>query len=95
MRIGIATELQSNPADDQQPGPGSGANRQSGQVDPMERFDGAEMEQERFVLRAQGPGEMPDPEFISRWISSLPETSTELYRRKFLRDFRRQQRQPR
>ena len=95
MRIGIATELQNNPADDQQPGPGSGANRQSAQVDPLERFDGAEMEQERFVLRAQGPGEMPEADFINRWISSLPETSTELYRRKFLRDFRRQQRQPR
>ena len=95
MRIGIATELQNNPADDQQPGPGSGANRQSAQVDPLERFDGAEMEQERFVLRAQGPGEVPETEFISRWISSLPETSSELYRRKFLRDFRRQQRQSR
>ena len=95
MRIGIATELQNNPADDQQPGPGSGANRQSSQVDPLERFDGAEMEKERFVLRAQGPGELPESEFINRWIRSLPETSTELYRRKFLRDFRRQQRQPR
>ena len=95
MHIGIATELQNNPADDQQPGPGSGADRQSSQVDPMERFDGAEMEQERFVLRAQGPGEVPEAEFINRWLSSLPETSAELYRRKFLRDFRRQQRQPR
>lgn len=95
MRIGIATELQSNPADDQQPGPGSGAKRQSGQVDPLENFYGAEMEQERFVLRAQGPGEAPDSEFINRWISSLPETSAELYRRKFLRDFRRQQRESR
>ena len=95
MRIGIATELQTNPADDQQPGPGSGANRQSGQVDPLERFDGEEQDEERFVLRAQSPQQELEMEFIERWISSLPETSTELYRRKFLRDYRRQQQKSR
>ena len=95
MRIGIATEVQSNPADDQQPGPGSGDNRQTGQVDPLERFDGEEQDEERFVLRAQSPQQALEMEIIERWISSLPETSSELYRRKFLRDFRRQQRQTR
>ncbi len=95
MRIGIATEVQTNPADDQQPGPGSGANRQSGQVDPLERFDGKEQDEERFVLRAQSPQQELEVEFIERWISSLPETSTELYRRKFLRDYRRQQQESR
>jgi Ca-activated chloride channel family protein len=95
MRIGIATEVQSNPADDQQPGSGSGDNRQTGQVDPLERFDGKEEDEERFVSRAQSPQQDLQMEVIERWISSLPETSTELYRRKFLRDFRRQQRQTR
>jgi Ca-activated chloride channel family protein len=95
MRIGIATEMQGNPADDQQPGSGSGDNQQAGQVDPLERFDGQEQDEERFVLRDQGPGQELEMEFIERWISSLPETSNELYRRKFLRDFRRQQQQAR
>jgi len=95
MRIGIVTEMQGNPADDQQPGSGSGASQQAGQVDPLERFDGEEQDQERFVLRVQGPGQELEMEFIERWISSLPETSNELYRRKFLRDFRRQQQQAR
>jgi Ca-activated chloride channel family protein len=95
MRIGIATEMQGNPADDQQPGSGSGENQQADQVDPLERFDGEDQDEERFALRAQGPGQELEMEFIERWISSLPETSNELYRRKFLRDFRRQQQQAR
>ena len=95
MRIGIATEMNNNPADDQQPEAGTGASQQTGQVDPMERFDGTDSEQARFILRAQGPDQAPPVEFIERWITSLPETSTELYRRKFLRDFQRQQRQSR
>jgi Ca-activated chloride channel family protein len=95
MLIGIATEMQRNPADDQQLGSGSGANQQAGQVDPLERFDGEEQDEERFALRAQGPGQELEMKIIERWISSLPETSNELYRRKFLRDFRRQQQQAR
>jgi len=95
VRIGIATELQRNPADEQQLGPGSGAAQQSGQVDPLERFDDEDLAQQRFILRAQGIEQPLQQEFIERWINSLPETSSELYRRKFLRDFRRQQLQQR
>ena len=95
MRIGIATEMQGNPADDQQPGSGSGDNQQAGQVDLLERFDGEDQDDERFALRVQSPGQELEIEIIERWISSLPETSNELYRRKFLRDFRRQQQQAR
>ena len=91
LRIGIATELETNPADRQQVGPGMGAAQQSGQVDPLERFDGSETEQGRFVLRPHDPAQMPEEEVIEQWISSLPETSVELYRRKFLRDFQRRQ----
>jgi Ca-activated chloride channel family protein len=95
MLIGIATEMQGNPADDQQPGSGSGDSQEAGQVDPLEHFDGEDLDEERFALRAQGPGQELDMEIIERWISSLPETSNELYRRKFLRDFQRQQQQVR
>jgi len=94
-RIGIASELQPNPADEQQPGPGFGASQQAGQVDPFERFDGLDPGVERFVLRAREPEQEADMEFMERWISSLPETSSELYRRKFLRDYQRQQQQVR
>ncbi len=94
-RIGIASELQMNPADEQQFGPGFGASQQAGQVDPFERFDGQDPEVERFVLRAQEPARAADAEFMERWISSLPETSGELYRRKFLRDYQRQQQRAR
>ena len=93
-RIGV-TETMTNPADDPQIGPGLGASLQPGTVDPFERFDGQEEALERFVLRAQ-QGEQPaDPEFMERWIRSLPETSTDLFRRIFLRDAQRQERQPR
>jgi len=93
-RIGIADDLEGNPADDANLGPGSGAAQEAGQVDPLERFDGEDFAQERFVLRALGAEQELQTEFIERWIVSLPETSTELYKRKFLRDYRRQKGQP-
>ncbi|MCP4979605.1 MAG: VWA domain-containing protein [Gammaproteobacteria bacterium] len=88
-RIGIAGEESTNPADNLQLGPGLGVSMQSGQADPFERFDGQEQEMERFVLRAQGDQQALDPLFIEQWINTLPETSTDLFRRKFLRDLKR------
>ena len=93
-RIGYADELQGNPADEQTQGPGSGAEQLAGQVDPLARFDGEDPAEQRFVLRARGAEQMPQEAFIEGWISDLPETSTELYRRKFLRDYRQIRRQP-
>ena len=94
-RIGVVGQELTNPAEDQQLGPGLGASMQAGQANPFERFDGLEQEMERFTLRSQDAERLPDAEFIERWISALPDTSTELFRRKFLRDFQRQKRQPR
>jgi hypothetical protein len=82
---------ETNPGDDPELGPGLGASNQSGQVDPVERFDGLEQDPGRFDLRAQSGARLPDPEFIERWLNSLPESSTDLFRRKFLRDYQRQQ----
>ncbi|MGI9295251.1 MAG: VWA domain-containing protein [Pseudomonadales bacterium] len=95
MGVGVA-EGSTNPGDDPELGPGLGASiRAGGQVDPFERFDGQEEALQPFDLPAQ-TGEQPlDPEFLVRWIRSLPETSTELFRRKFLRDAQRQKRQAR
>jgi Ca-activated chloride channel family protein len=95
MRIGINQQYQTNPAEDLQPGSGFGASMQSTQADPFENFDGLEQQLERFDLLAQRKDQLPDREFIERWIKTLPETSTELYRRKFLRDYQRQKRQSR
>ena len=94
-RIGISGQESTNPADDQQSGPGLGASMQSGQIDPIASFDGLEQQMESFVLQEQDAGQLPDEEQINRWINTLPETSTDLFRRKFLRDFQRQKRQPR
>jgi Ca-activated chloride channel family protein len=94
-RIGISGQLQTNPADDLQPGSGLGASTGSGQLDPFEQFDGLEQELDRFVLMDQNEDQLPRAEFIERWIKTLPETSTDLYRRKFLRDYQRQKRQSR
>ncbi len=95
MRIGVA-QTSTNPGDDPELGPGLGASTQpGGQVDPFERFDGQEEALQRFVLRAQTGEQLLDPEFIERWITSLPESSTDLFRRKFLRDAQRQKRQAR
>ena len=90
LRIGVA-ETSANPGDDPQLGPGLGASMQpGGRGDPFERFNGQEEALQHFVLRAQGVDQAPDSEFIERWIRSLPETSTDLFRRKFLRDAQRQ-----
>ena len=94
-RTGVATEVELNPGDQQQQGPGFGALRQSGPIDPFESFDGQEASAERFVMRPGDSVQVEDTEYMERWISSLPETSSELYRRKFLRDYQRQQDQSR
>lgn len=94
-QIGVFGQELTNPADDQQSGPGLGASMQFGQGDPFERFDGLEQEMERFALPAQDAAQLPDAEQLERWISALPKTSTDLFRRKFLRDFQRQKRKER
>jgi Ca-activated chloride channel family protein len=95
LRIGSADELTRNPADEQHSGPGLGASRQTGPIDSLQRFDGAEQDEERFISHAQGPAQELEMENFEHWISSLPKTANELYRRKFLRDFQRQQQQTR
>jgi Ca-activated chloride channel family protein len=95
MRIGSADDMTRNPADEQHSGPGLGASRQTGQIDSLQRFDDAEQDEERLILQAQGPGHELEMEMLEHWITNLPKTSNELYRRKFLRDFQRQQQRTR
>jgi len=94
-RIGLAGQTTPNPADEQQAGAGLGASTASGSPDPEAPFDGSEQRLEEFILRAAGDREPPDPAVIERWLNSLPDSSSELFRRKFLRDYQRQIRQER
>ena len=94
-RLGSMGSEQSNPADDQQPGSGIGASSQLGLLEENEAFDGREEQLEPLAPIEQGIGTLPDPKLIEQWIKSLPQASSELFRRKFLRDYERQNLQQR
>lgn len=93
-RFEASARVFTNPADEQRLEAGFGASLQNGQLDPFEQFDGREQ-------RRQGlnPGEnfnQAEIEIIvNNWIKNLPAASSELFRRKFLRDYQRQQQQSR
>jgi Ca-activated chloride channel family protein len=93
-QAGVAGEISGNPGDQQQPGPGLGASLQSGMIDPFEEFSSGEQAPERLAVMEllEQPREQRR---LESWISELPVSSSELLRRKFLRDYQRQLRQPR
>lgn len=93
-QAGVAGEITGNPGDQQQPGPGLGASLQSGMIDPFEEISSGEQAPERLAVMEllEQPREQRR---VESWISELPVSSSELLRRKFLRDYQRQQRQPR
>ncbi len=93
-RIGLAGQALNNPGDEDQSGAGVGASMLGGQFSPDDSFDGRERELERFELPEEN-AELADQAQVDRWIRDLPESSTELFRRKFLRDYERQQQQAR
>jgi Ca-activated chloride channel family protein len=91
---GAAGQVSGNPGDEQQLGPGFGASMQSGMIDPFEEFSDGQRQPELASL----------PEFLKQppvqvrvesWITELPVSSSELLRRKFLRDYQRELRQER
>lgn len=94
-RIGLAGQTLPNPGDSPQAGAGLGASSAVALLDPEDPFDGSEQRLEEFILRAAGDREAPDPNEIERWLKTLPESSSELFRNKFLRDYQRQSRQQR
>ncbi len=93
-RLGAVGQESNNPGDAQQLEPGFGAASQSGQPNLFERFDGREQQLQRFSL-ADGINRAQAESLIENWIKNLPAASSELFRRKFLRDYQRQQRQAR
>ncbi len=67
--------------------------QQQKQVDPKEsEKDGSSEKDMAMQERYQEHAE--NPESIDRWINRLPDDPSELLRRKFLRDYQRQQSQP-
>ncbi len=91
-RLGIASPESSNPGDDADAGSGVGASLNPGDVDLSDPFDGNEQQLKRFLLSAQDDQSPVETEMIEQWIKTLPQASSELYRRKFLRDYQRQNR---
>ena len=84
----------SNPADEQRLESGYGASVQLGQLDPFEQFDGREQQRDRFSL-SNGINPIQAQILVESWVSKLPAASSELFRRKFIRDYQRQQQQTR
>jgi len=94
-RAGNSGERSENPGDGPQPGLGSGSSVQPGDVDLDEEYEGKDPELERLVLQEFSGETLPEAALIDRWIESLPQASSSLFERKFLRDYNRQRNQAR
>ena len=93
-RVGITGEQLANPGEDPDSGSGLGVSLEPGSLDFSENYDGSEQQLERFTL-TEGSSDPKQDAMIETWIKTLPQSSSELYRRKFLRDYQRQTRQER
>lgn len=94
-RPGSSGERNENPGDSQQAGFGVGASSQAGSVDLSDDFDGRDPQLESLLLQEASLEDLPDPAIVERWIESLPQASSDLFQRKFLRDYNRQKNQSR
>ncbi len=94
-RIGIAGQSPQNPGDEDQSGAGFGASPGSAPLDFAETYDGSDPTLEQFILQADESLDARGAEALERWLEALPESSNDLFRRKFLRDYQRQIRQER
>ena len=94
-RAGTSGERSQNPGDSQQPGLGSSSSVQPGDIDLDEEYDGNDPELGKLVLQEFSGEALPEPALIDRWIESLPQASSDLFQRKFQRDYNRQRNQAR
>ena len=94
-RIGIAGQSPQNPADEDQSGAGFGASPGALPLDFVETYDGSDPTLEQFIQQADEALDARGAEALERWLEALPESSNDLFRRKFLRDYQRQIRQER
>ena len=94
-RAGNSGERTENPADSEQPGPGVGNALQSAEIELLEEFNANDAELEQLVIQEFAGQTLPEAELIDRWIDSLPQASSDLFKRKFQRDYNRQRDQSR
>lgn len=94
-RIGVAGQSGQNPGDEDQAGAGFGATPDASPFDFVESYDGSDPTLEQFILRADESLDARGAEALEAWLRALPESSHDLFRRKFLRDYQRQIRQER
>ncbi len=94
-RIGVAGQASQNPGDEDQADAGLGASPGSSPLDFVETYDGSDPTLEQFLLRAGESLDARGAEAIESWLEALPDSSSDLFRRKFLRDYQRQIRQER
>ena len=79
-------DLQSDSTEEQQ--------QEQNRVDPDEEQTNPADEDYAYLDQQQDESQRPNPESIDRWINRLPDDPSELLRRKFLRDYQRQQNRP-
>ena len=89
-RIGVAGQSLQNPGDEDQAGAGFGATPDGSPLDFVESYDGSDPTLEQFILRADESLDARGAEALEQWLRALPESSHDLFRRKFLRDYQRQ-----
>ena len=94
QRVGLAARTSPNPGEQDDSGAGEGASRSGGQFSEDDSYTGRERALDA-LLQQENSAEAIEQARIEDWINSLPETSTELFRRKFLRDYERQRQQAR
>lgn len=83
------------PGESRDSGAGLGVQGQPGLPDPSESFDPDQQQLQELILNAASDREFLDPAVIERWLKTLPESSSDLFRRKFLRDYQLQNQQHR
>lgn len=93
-RVGTLGQQSLNPADQQRLAPGLGASSQSGTPNPAEEYNPGQVQSEQIQTRADAEQARARSR-VENWIRNLPMTSTELFQRKFLRDYQQQTRQER
>lgn len=94
-QLGEGGQVLANAGDSPESGVGTGASLQSGLPDLSEQYNPQEQPMEQFILNSTADRENLDPVLVERWLKTLPESSSELFRRKFLRDYQRQTTQQR
>jgi Ca-activated chloride channel family protein len=92
--IGESEPLDNSRADVDLAGVGAGLQFRQGRIMVADPFDGMEVELEQLTMRLNQQSFTPNAVQLKLWTDSLTNNPTELFRRKFLRDYQRSQQKP-